>query len=458
MIFTAPRSLLLVVACLTLLLKSDALVLTVPLELYLNSPALRSTGPLEFNITGRVVSADPITACTSVNNPDELNGNIVIIEDRSCNFEAQARTSQAAGAIGVIIREVGAAFAGINHNAYNYADRSDITIPIVFISAQDGTVLIQLIANSSEVIAIVSSGDSNAWQIYQTSAAPITFVTIHAAIDLFLASFATYKLVWYFKNKKTTISVAQMSLALMIVGTLLGVILRVVVLAGNFGILAISSSFVLGAVFVPVTLLILAALIVSFYWFELTSKVTAISRTWSKKLWIPFLVGCGILVALLVVLMLWPVFFKITSVLVVLFTLYAAIVLTVAIIWIVFGAKLYKALMENTSKVSQRNTARFKRLVALIVLCACFLILMCLIIAMANFVGNDPVTNAAIFETAQFLAEGTTLVIIFLFSTSKKKSNSSDQNSHSLQTRTPRATSMTLTKVDLNSDVANNNE
>lgn len=95
--------------------------------------------------------------------------------------------------------------------------------------------------------------------------------------------------------------------------------------------------------------------------FELTSKVTAISRTWSKKLWIPFLVGCGILVVLLVVLMLWPVFFKITSVLVVLFTLYAAIVLTVAIIWIVFGAKLYKALMENTSKVSQRNTARFKR-------------------------------------------------------------------------------------------------
>jgi hypothetical protein len=74
-------------------------VLTVPLELYLNSPALRSTGPLDFNITGRVVSADPITACTSVNNPDELNGNIVIIEDRSCNFEAQARTSQAAGAI-----------------------------------------------------------------------------------------------------------------------------------------------------------------------------------------------------------------------------------------------------------------------------------------------------------------------------------------------------------------------
>ncbi len=84
---------------LQVLLSTDALIIIVPSELYLNTPSSFSTGPVDFNVTGRVIAADPLVSCSSVNNPEEMKGNIGLIADGACNFETQARTLQAAGAI-----------------------------------------------------------------------------------------------------------------------------------------------------------------------------------------------------------------------------------------------------------------------------------------------------------------------------------------------------------------------
>jgi len=61
--------------------------------------------------------------------------------------------------------------------------------------------------------------DTNAWMVYRTSVVGIVFIVIHGSIDLFIAIFASYKLGWYFKHKRTIISVAQMSMALIVIGT-----------------------------------------------------------------------------------------------------------------------------------------------------------------------------------------------------------------------------------------------
>lgn len=75
----------------------------------------------------------------------------------------------------MIQRELAANGAGINRNAYSDANRDDITLPIVFVSGpvsfeiqnfyasnsflfQNGGILIDLIANSTQVVAIVASG------------------------------------------------------------------------------------------------------------------------------------------------------------------------------------------------------------------------------------------------------------------------------------------------------------
>jgi len=94
--------------------------------------------------------------------------------------------------------------------------------------------------------------------------------------------------------------------------------------------------------------------------FELTSRVSTLSRAWSKKLWKPFIAGGVILTAMLALVIIWSQLIRIVAVFIAIFVVYAIITLAVAIIWIVFGAKLRKTLQADSAKV-QKNSKMFRK-------------------------------------------------------------------------------------------------
>jgi ABC-type bacteriocin/lantibiotic exporter with double-glycine peptidase domain len=94
--------------------------------------------------------------------------------------------------------------------------------------------------------------------------------------------------------------------------------------------------------------------------FELTSRVSSVSRAWSKKLWKPFIAGGVILVVMLALIIIWVQLIRIVAVFIGIFVVYAIITLAVAIIWIIFGARLRKTLEANTAKV-QKNSKVFRK-------------------------------------------------------------------------------------------------
>jgi len=95
--------------------------------------------------TAEVVLAEPLLACSSITNPSELAGKIVVIERGICSFDEKALLAQQAGAIGVIF---------INHGDYTnrgglpftlFVDNPNIaaqvTIPCIMLGYDDNLAL-----------------------------------------------------------------------------------------------------------------------------------------------------------------------------------------------------------------------------------------------------------------------------------------------------------------------------
>jgi hypothetical protein len=106
-------------------------------------PALTSTA--DFSLEGVVVrgvdvpnAAGPtqFDACTPFLNASEVAGKIALVDRGTCTFVVKVLNAQAAGAIGVIIRD------NVREPIFKMAgDEPAITIPAVFISLFDGTVM-----------------------------------------------------------------------------------------------------------------------------------------------------------------------------------------------------------------------------------------------------------------------------------------------------------------------------
>jgi hypothetical protein len=190
----------------------------------------------------------------------------------------------------------------------------------------------------------------------------------------------------------------------------------------------VSIALILGAIFFPDTLLLLSSLVVSFYWFELTSRVASVSRAWSKKLWKPFIAGGVILTAMLVLIIIWVQLIRIVVVFIAIFVVYSVITLAVAVIWIVFGARLRKTLGANTAKV-QKNSKMFRKLIILIILCACSIITTRVAAGLTQIASGNILAFRTIFEIGHFSFEITAIMQVLLFSTKNKKKNTSSSKS-----------------------------
>lgn len=117
----------------------------------------------ETPIIGKVVIARGGTGantnfmCGSANNPDDIKGNIALIDRGICQFGTKTLNAQRAGAIAVIICNVAGVNGGTGEEIINMAggnDGTNVNIPSIFMKKSDCDKIRLLISEGKEVIMI----------------------------------------------------------------------------------------------------------------------------------------------------------------------------------------------------------------------------------------------------------------------------------------------------------------
>jgi uncharacterized membrane protein YqjE len=73
------------------------------------------------------------------------------------------------------------------------------------------------------------------------------------------------------------------------------------------------------------------------------------------------MIGVGLSIAMVVLIVFWSQFIRTTETFIIILVIYAVITLGVAIIWIIFGARLRRQLLRDTSKTGEKNKQKFKK-------------------------------------------------------------------------------------------------
>lgn len=414
------RPLLLLMA---IIYSGSALIILEPMYLALNSPHSVSTGAASFNVSAQIVTPAPLDGCQPITNAEEVAGNIVLISGEECSLEVKARHAQAAGAVGVVQHEVLAVVPGLNYAFYIDPDRADITVPIVFLSGADGDTLLALIHNTTAVSVLMQSGEANEWHTQAISVQELCFSVLHGLAALLLVLCAVYKEVRYYMTRHTLLSVAQLSMALLLLSALCVLIHIVVTQLVSHGYLqALSAVLYLGLILIAWTMLMLSSLVISFYWFDITAHLTAVAKAWSHRLWRPFLIAGSVLACALVVILLWIRYFRTVAVLYAMLAVFAIITLAVAVLWLVFGLKLRHSLRTQPGHTGTRS--RYHRLCRRIVASACLLVVVFITVTAGSWAGTTPIALFVVLKIAGSALEVAIAIQIMMFSTKKKSARS----------------------------------
>jgi len=110
---------------------------------------LAEVGP----ITEDLVVADPLLACDDVQNEDEMAGKIAFVQRGVCPFSDKHLNVQAAGAVGIVV------FNNVEGDPIVMGgDSTDIEIPGLMISLEDGQILLEQI-EAGETVNVTMSAD-----------------------------------------------------------------------------------------------------------------------------------------------------------------------------------------------------------------------------------------------------------------------------------------------------------
>ena len=144
-----------------------------------------SFGPSASNaaLSGRIVQAvdegnatGPATTdgCTAFMNAAQIAGNLALIDRGTCRFTEKARNAQSAGASGVIVvdNQEGCTPPGMGGEA------TDVTIPVISISLNDGAALKAQLTANANVTAMVRIDPSQL-----SGASPEGYVRLYAPCD-----------------------------------------------------------------------------------------------------------------------------------------------------------------------------------------------------------------------------------------------------------------------------------
>lgn len=73
------------------------------------------------------------------------------------------------------------------------------------------------------------------------------------------------------------------------------------------------------------------------------------------------MIGVGLSIAMIILIGFWAQYIRTIETFIIILIVYAIITLGVAILWIVFGARLRASLLRDTSKVGQKNQQKFRK-------------------------------------------------------------------------------------------------
>ena len=103
-------------------------------------------------ITGSLVVADPLEACTELTNAAEMAGNIALVQRGTCTFAEKHLNVQAAGAVAIVV------YNNVEGPPINMGgDSTGIEIPGVMVSMEDGELFKDTIEGGQDVVVTVSA-------------------------------------------------------------------------------------------------------------------------------------------------------------------------------------------------------------------------------------------------------------------------------------------------------------
>ncbi|OWF50523.1 ER degradation-enhancing alpha-mannosidase-like protein 3 [Mizuhopecten yessoensis] len=149
----------------------DPMIVQVLSDPYFGSLSFKA-GPAQFGyslktnppIQGHVVKADPFSACSSINNFEEVEAKIVIIERGNCMFVDKARNLQKAGAKGSIVIDNTEGSSSDSHALFAMSGdgQQDVEIPLVFLFHKEGQTILKLLEEFPNLEVLLGEREMNA--------------------------------------------------------------------------------------------------------------------------------------------------------------------------------------------------------------------------------------------------------------------------------------------------------
>ncbi|XP_069121333.1 ER degradation-enhancing alpha-mannosidase-like protein 3 [Argopecten irradians] len=148
----------------------DPMIVQVLSDPYFGSLSFKA-GPAQFGyslksnppIQGMVVKVDPFNACSTINNFEELEGNIAVIERGSCMFVDKARNLQRAGARGSIVIDNTEGSSSDSHALFAMSGdgQQDVEIPLVFLFHKEGHTVLKLLEEFPDLEVLLGEREMN---------------------------------------------------------------------------------------------------------------------------------------------------------------------------------------------------------------------------------------------------------------------------------------------------------
>ncbi|XP_060068085.1 ER degradation-enhancing alpha-mannosidase-like protein 3 [Ylistrum balloti] len=149
----------------------DPMIVQVLSDPYFGSLSFKA-GPAQFGyslktnppIQGVVAIADPFNACSAITNPEEVEGNIAIIERGSCMFVDKARNLQKAGAKGSVVIDNTEGSSSESHALFAMSGdgQQDVDIPLVFLFHKEGQTILKLLQEFPKLEILLGEREMNA--------------------------------------------------------------------------------------------------------------------------------------------------------------------------------------------------------------------------------------------------------------------------------------------------------
>ncbi|XP_043914278.1 ER degradation-enhancing alpha-mannosidase-like protein 3 isoform X2 [Protopterus annectens] len=114
----------------------------------------------EHGVKGSLAKSIPLSACSKISNPEELQGKIAIAQRGDCMFAAKARNLQTAGVLGIIIidntEDSCSEDTPIFQMVGDDGGTNDITVPLVFLFSKEGKILLEAIEEHQNVDVLLA--------------------------------------------------------------------------------------------------------------------------------------------------------------------------------------------------------------------------------------------------------------------------------------------------------------